>query len=69
LDEGAADRAPPVTETAMEKPCREPNLDELLDDDAIRLLMASDKVEESALRALLVTIGTAPPVQAAACCA
>ena len=37
----------------MRNPCREPNLDELLDDSAMRLLMASDKVDEAALRTLI----------------
>jgi hypothetical protein len=53
----------------VEKPCREPTLNELLEDKAMHLLMASDKVEESALRALLGTIVTARTPAPAGCCA
>jgi hypothetical protein len=49
---------------AMEKPCREPRLDELFEDSAMRLLMASDKVDETALRALIASVVGARPVSA-----
>jgi hypothetical protein len=49
---------------AMEKPCREPRLDELFEDSAMRLLMASDKVDEAALRALIASVVEARPVSA-----
>ncbi|HWI27943.1 MAG TPA: hypothetical protein VN668_13300 [Stellaceae bacterium] len=54
--------------------CREPSLDELLEDGAMRLLMASDQVEEAQLRALLDGVLDARPTlrrrdQAAGCCA
>lgn len=45
----------------MEKPCREPNLDELLDDAAMRLLLASDKVDEAGLRTLLGSVRRGRP--------
>lgn len=56
----------------MEKPCREPNLDELFDDSAMRLLLASDKVDETGLRTLLGTLRRVRPApvparDAAAC--
>lgn len=45
----------------MKKPCREPNLDELLDDAAMRLLMARDGVDEAALRRLVGSLASARP--------
>lgn len=48
----------------MEKPCREPRLNELFEDSAMRLLMASDKVDETALRALIASVVEARPVSA-----
>ncbi len=45
----------------MKMPCREPRLDELLADSAMRLLMASDKVDEVSLRRLLGTVVAARP--------
>lgn len=53
----------------MEKPCREPSLNELLEDNAMRLLMASDKVEEKGLRALLDVIVAARTPAPPRCCA
>jgi hypothetical protein len=49
---------------AMEKPCREPRLNELFEDSAMRLLMASDKVDEAALRSLIASVVEALPVSA-----
>lgn len=51
----------------MEKPCREPDLNELLDDATMRLLMASDKVDEVALRALLGSVSQHRPVAPRRC--
>ena len=59
----------------MKTPCREPSLNELLEDSAMRLLLASDKVDEAALRRLLGSVLRARPAPearrggAAACCA
>jgi Spy/CpxP family protein refolding chaperone len=53
----------------MKKACREPRLNELFEDSAMRLLMASDKVDEAALRALLVRVVASRPASASHRCA
>lgn len=48
----------------MKKLCREPRLNELFEDSAMRLLMASDRVDEAALRALLDRVVASRPASA-----